>query len=106
MQIAVVVLYLTTTLNKMMTVPKMLRLTRTRNQRVPNGLAMIAALLLIGSGLAGLKPAEERADAESRIAGQVENTAPESESAPRADVTSKTNKRRGFRMSFFLFRRY
>lgn len=84
----------------------MLRLTRPRKQRVPNSLAIIAALLLIGSSLAGMNPAQNRADAESQIAGQVENTASEPESASRAEVASKANKRSGFRMSFFLFRRY
>jgi hypothetical protein len=81
----------------------MLRISRYRMTRVPNGLAIVAAALLLGSTLSGVGGSvlKERAG----WTGAADTTVIESRQArspAKASVAGKKNK--AFKMSLFLFR--
>ena len=81
----------------------MLRISRYRMTRVPNGLAIVAAALLLGSTLTGVGGSvfEEKAG----WTGAADTTFIESRQArnpAKASVAKKKNK--AFKMSLFLFR--
>ena len=84
----------------------MLRLRKTHYPKVPDSLAILAALVLITSSLVGMNSADHFSGTNQQAASQSEHAAPVEHAAPAKDVSSKSGKRSGFRMSFFLFRRY
>ena len=89
----------------------MLRLRKPYYPRVPNSLAILAAVVLITSSLAGMNSAGHFNDVENQSVAQLKQAKTHEagshvDPAPGKSVSSRAVKRSGFRMSFFLFRRY
>ena len=80
----------------------MLRLTGNRKTRIPDRLAVIAALLLVVSSLAGLgNSALSSSNGEATQVAAVTDSAPFSRNSGSSPTVKKN---RGFKTSLFLFR--
>jgi hypothetical protein len=81
----------------------MLPLTRTRKNRIPNRLAIYAALLLVVTSLAGIDGSARPADNEP-VLESASIVAGETPALLRAGNSSTVKANKGFKMSLFLFR--
>jgi len=100
------VLYFTTTLDNQVNTHRsndMLRITRTRQFRVSNRMAVMAALLLIVTAAAGIGNPLSGGAEPATMAGTV-RSAPASETPPERVGAAAVNKRK-FRVNLYLFRR-
>jgi len=102
------VLYFTTTLNNRCNTNRsngtMLRLTHTRQFKVSNRTAVLAALFLVVSTVASLgDPLETQKGSQPTLA-TTERSVPAAEAQPNR-VNTATARKKGFKVSLYLFRR-
>jgi glucose dehydrogenase len=106
---AVVVLYFTTSPVKYFnqTTPEtiMLPLTRKRKFRIPNHLAVFAAVLLMVTSVAGLG-SSAMTDGKHSVAQATTEATAQTPARAHTSASSKTKKNKGFKMSLFLFRNH
>jgi len=107
LQFAVVVLYFTTSPyyqnGKQQVEMTMMRISRYSMSRVPNGLAIAAAALLLGSTIAGV--GDSRFEERAGWTGAAKTAVVESRQARSpAKVSVPEKKNKAFKMSLFLFR--
>jgi hypothetical protein len=82
----------------------MLRITRTRQFRISNRMAVLAALLLVVTAAAGLGERFDTQNVARPAMAETDRGAPAAEAAPQR-VNTTAAKNRKFRMNLYLFRR-
>lgn len=82
----------------------MLKLTPIRKWRVPNALAIMGALLLLVSTLAGVERPDGPAEAAASLAGTAVETMIQPAASPEALDQAPAKQARKFRVNLFLFR--
>ena len=80
----------------------MIRLTRARKIRVSNGLAALAAFLLIAATIAGVNTP---VDSDGVSDGQMLASTQQAESRPAGGEIASVSRNKGFKISLYLFRR-